>query len=100
MRSVLVQEKSMRLLPLCILKTILVQVLVATRSWYCAKNRLAAGPKAGNFPLLVLLKIPVEASGRRRPSHTAVSALRLRLLSSALPADSVVENCIFEIEIT
>jgi hypothetical protein len=42
---------------------------------------------------------PVEASGRRRPSHTAVSALRLRPLSSALPADSV-ENCIFEIEIT
>jgi hypothetical protein len=65
-----------------------------------------SGPGACSDALLVLrqealgsrTKIPVEASGRRRPSHTAVSALRLRPLSSALPADSVGKNCILKLK--
>ncbi len=39
----------MRLFPLCVLKTILAQVLVATRFWYCAKKRSVAGP-SGKIP--------------------------------------------------
>ncbi len=68
-------------------KISLAQAPVQKHSRYCARRSAATRPKTGigGKAVPILCSIPVELSGRRRPSYTA-SALLFCPLSSALPA--------------